>query len=160
MSTQSIENSLIDLVAPQAAIAVVFTCAHAAAQQEPTPLSRKMVPTGSLAGGGAKNRKSDRHAYPRRAQTPWSAATVETRHNKRNGAAGEAARLSETVMSGLDQNWKGFASREGYIRSRSGGLNAGQRGAERHVWRDQRFYPRFKAADRKSDGLDQRDRRD
>ena len=54
MSTQSIENSLIDLVAPQAAIAVVFACAHAAAQQDPTPLSRKMVPTGSLAGGVLK----------------------------------------------------------------------------------------------------------
>ncbi|MAJ93301.1 MAG: hypothetical protein EVA87_02770 [Rhodospirillaceae bacterium] len=63
-------------------------------------------------------------------------------------------------MTGLDQNWRGFASREEYMRSRSGGLNAGQRGEERYVWRNQRFYPGFKAADRKSDGLDQRDRRD
>ena len=51
MSTQSIENLLTDLVAPSAAIAVVFTCAHAAAQQEPITLSRTMAPTGSLAGG-------------------------------------------------------------------------------------------------------------
>lgn len=51
MSTQSIENLLTDLVAPSAAIAVVFTCAHAAAQQERITLSRKMAPTGSLAGG-------------------------------------------------------------------------------------------------------------
>ena len=51
MSSQSIGNSLTDLVVPMVAIAVAFTCAQPATQQQPKPLPRKKVPTGSLAGG-------------------------------------------------------------------------------------------------------------
>ena len=83
MSTQSIGNSLTDLVAPLLAIAVAFTCAPAAALQQPKPFLRE------------------------------------------EGADRFSRRLLEKVMSGLDQNWRGFASQEEYLRLRSGGLNAG-----------------------------------
>ena len=152
VSIRSTRNSLTDLTAALAVAVLLAASGPAVAQQQPT-----------LFPWEKNTNKFFRQGLPK-IENP-----IDKRINeglKRLGLSPqpklditgdvvpqeEPPGLSSTLMPTLDQNRNEFVSRDEYMRSRRGLLDAGRRGAEFYIRRGQRFDSRFRAADRNLDG--------